>query len=265
MIQTLLVLVGILGLLIGSFLNVVIWRLPRGESLSHPGSTCPNCQQPIRWFDNIPVLSWLLLRGRCRACAEPIALRYPLVEAATGLLFILVALMVGFEAPRVWALPAFLYLAAISVALALIDIDTHRLPNRIVLPSYAVGLALLALPTAASGDWTQLLRALAGAAALFAFYLVLALAVPRGMGFGDVKLAGVLGLYLGWLGWGWLAIGAFAAFFLGGVFSIALLISRKARRESGIPFGPWMLAGAGVGVFFGEDLADSYLALVGLK
>jgi leader peptidase (prepilin peptidase)/N-methyltransferase len=85
------------------------------------------------------------------------------------------------------------------------------------------------------------------------------------MGFGDVKLAGVLGLYLGWLGWGWLAIGAFAAFFLGGVFSIALLISRKARRESGIPFGPWMLAGAGVGVFFGEDLADSYLALVGLK
>lgn len=261
----LLILISVLGLAVGSFLNVVVWRVPRGEPVLRPASSCPRCQHPIRARDNVPMLSWLLLLGRCRDCDEPISVRYPLVEAATGVLFVLVVLRFGLLVPSAWAVPAFLYLAAIAVALALIDLETHRLPNAIVLPAYPASIALLVVASAGTGDWWALLRAAIGAAALFAFYLVLALAVPRGMGFGDVKLAGVLGLYLGWLGWGSLAVGAFAAFLLGGLFSIALLAIRKAGRKSGIPFGPWMLAGAGVATFFGEELAVGYLALVGLE
>lgn len=261
----LLVVTGLLGLAVGSFLNVVVWRVPRGESVNRPPSACPTCGHGIRVRDNVPVLSWLLLRGRCRDCSTRISARYPLVEAATGLLFVLVALRFGFATTEVWALPAFLYLAAISVALTLIDLDTHRLPNAIVLPAYAVGVVLLTVASAGSGDWFALLRAALGAAALFTFYLVLALVVPRGMGFGDVKLAGVLGLFLAWLGWGALVVGAFSAFVLGGLFSIALLALGRAGRKSGIPFGPWMLAGTGVGVFFGEQIAEGYLAVVGLN
>ena len=130
----------VFGLAIGSFLNVVVWRVPRKESVVSPPSACPACGAGIRGYDNIPVGSWLVLRGRCRDCAEPISARYPLVEAGTGVTFGLVAWMVG---PS-WGLPAFLYLAGISIALALIDLDTFRLPNAIVLPAYPVTAALLA-------------------------------------------------------------------------------------------------------------------------
>ena len=260
----LIAIVALLGVAIGSFLNVVVWRVPRGESVSHPPSACPRCGHAIRARDNIPVVSWVLLRGRCRDCGEPISARYPLVEAATAVAFVLVALRFGFEPPEVWALPAYLYLAAIAVALTLIDLDTHRLPNAIVLPSYVVGVVLLSIASAGSGDWWALLRAAIGAIALFTFYLILALAVPRGMGFGDVKLAGVLGLYLGWLGWDVLIVGAFAAFVVGGAFSIGLLLTRRAARKSSIPFGPWMLAGAWIGIFVGPVIANWYLALVGI-
>src|ERR1700712_4336651 len=128
------VLCAVVGLAIGSFLNVVIWRVPRGESVVRPGSHCPSCDHPVRPYDDIPVVSWLLLRGRCRDCGEPISARYPLVEAGTSALFVVIAVHFGFS----WALPAYLYLAAIGVALAMIDIDVHRLPNKIVLPSYGV-------------------------------------------------------------------------------------------------------------------------------
>ena len=163
------------------------------------------------------------------------------------------------------ALIAYLYLAAVSVVLALIDIDTHTLPNRIVIPGYAVGAVLLGASGLLAGDFGALASAAIGAAAMFLLYFVLVLAYPRGMGMGDVKLAGVLGLFLGYLGWGPLVVGAFAAFLLGGLFSIGLLITRKAGRKSGIPFGPWMLAGAWVGIFFGKELAVGYLRLVGLS
>lgn len=259
------IVVTLLGLAVGSFLNVVVWRVPRGDSVVSPPSACPKCGRAIRVRDNVPVLSWLLLRGRCRDCAEPISVRYPLVEAATAVIFALIALRFTTEGSNAAALPAFLYLGAISIALALIDLDTHRLPNAIVVPAYPVGFALIGAASAAAGDWSALLRALLGAAALFAFYFVLAVAVPRGMGFGDVKLAGVLGMYLGWLGWGSLIVGGFAAFVLGGLFAMALLLMRRVGRGSGIPFGPWMLAGAGIGIFFGEPLAEGYLALIGLN
>ena len=262
--------VALVGLAVGSFLNVVIWRVPRGESVSHPPSACPGCGNAIRARDNIPVLSWLILRRKCRDCGEPISARYPFVELATSLFFAAVtvhALVVGYgvgEGPAFAALPAFLYLAAISVALAAIDIDVRKLPNRIVLPSIVVGAVLLAIASLIAGDWGALLRAGIGSVALFVFYFILVLAYPSGMGFGDVKLAAVLGLYLGWVGWDALVVGAFAAFLGGGLFSIGLVVFRKAGRSTAIPFGPWMLLGTWVGIFFGPGIARGYLSLVGL-
>ncbi|NYK10749.1 prepilin peptidase [Leifsonia naganoensis] len=270
MLWSLVLLGGALGLAVGSFLNVVAYRLPIGGSLVSPPSACPGCGSGIRPYDNIPVLSWLVLRGRCRDCREPISWRYPVIEAATGVLFVVVAVAFLPEfstrapLPAAITLIAFLYLAAISVALAVIDIDTHTLPNRIVLPAYAIGGALLGTALILEGEWSRLVSAAVGCAAAFLFYLVLALARPGGMGFGDVKLAGVLGLYLGSLGWAQLAIGVFAAFVLGGVFGIALTVTRRATRTSGIPFGPWMLAGAWLGILAGGPLWAGYLRLIGL-
>lgn len=249
---------GVVGLLIGSFLNVVVWRVPQGLSIVSPASACPGCQNPIRARDNVPVLSWLALKGRCRDCSAGISARYPLVELATAVLFVLVGVRFG---PS-WALPAFLYLAAIAVALALIDLDVHRLPDAIVLPAYPVMTVLLTAASLATGDWAALVRAAIGGAILWVLYFVLMIAKPGGMGFGDVKLAGVLGAALAWLGWGSLVVGAFAAFLLGGLFSIVLLVMGRASRSSGIPFGPWMLAGAALGVAVGEQLWDAYLALL---
>jgi leader peptidase (prepilin peptidase)/N-methyltransferase len=267
-------LVGITGLAIGSFLNVVVYRVPAGMSVVRPRSACPNCGHEITARDNVPVVSWLLLGGKCRDCAEPISKRYPLVELAGAAAFVVVGIWAvppiaaATDAPSVIAavlrLLAFLYLAAITVALAIIDIETHRLPNVIVLPGYAVGVALLGTAALLHGDFVGLGRIAAGAGILFAFYFVLAMVSPRGMGMGDVKLAGVLGLFLGSLGWGQLAVGAGAAFVLGGLFSIILLITRRAGRKSGIPFGPWMLLGAWVGIFAGSAIAGGYLSIVGL-
>jgi leader peptidase (prepilin peptidase) / N-methyltransferase len=265
---------GIFGLLIGSFLNVVAYRVPAGRSVVSPPSACPDCGNEIRPYDNVPVLSWLVLRGKCRDCRRPISVRYPLVEAATGVFFACVALAFLPDLLRASGaagaiaaalqLVAFLYLGAISVALALIDLDTHTLPNKIVLPSYAVGLVLLGAAALIGGHPGQLLSGLIGMAALFVAYLLLALVYPGGMGFGDVKLAGVLGLYLGYLGLGPAIIGSFAAFVLGGLFGIVLLVIRRAKRKTGIPFGPWMLAGAWIGIFWGHALWTAYLALFGL-
>ncbi|MCW2502041.1 MAG: prepilin peptidase [Actinomycetia bacterium] len=252
------VLASIAGLAIGSFLNVVIHRVPRGESVVAPRSRCPHCQTPIAPRHNVPVLSWLLLRGKCAHCRGPISVRYPLVELATAALFAGITLRFG-ATP---ALPAYLYLAAISVALALIDLDVKRLPDAIVKPSYLVGIVLLVPAVLAGGDWRGGLRALAAMAVLWAFYLVLWLIYPAGMGWGDIKLAGVLGLYLGWLGWGSLLVGAFAAFLLGGVMSTVLLVARRAGRKSMIPFGPFMLAGALVAVFAAAPLSHWYVALL---
>jgi leader peptidase (prepilin peptidase)/N-methyltransferase len=250
----------VLGLLIGSFLNVVVWRVPRGESVVSPPSACPRCGHRIRARDNVPVVSWLLLRGRCRDCGAPISARYPLVEAGTGVLFGLTA---AFTGPS-WVLPALLYLAAVAVALTLIDLDVNRLPDAIVLPSYGVAAVLLLLADLApdgSLDVAALVRALVGAAGMFAFYFVLAVARPGGVGVGDVKLAGLLGLYLGWFGWGALAVGAFGAFVIGGVFSVGLMIARRAGRKSRVPFGPWMFAGAILGIVAGESLWTAYLSV----
>ena len=260
----LLVLAALLGLAVGSFVNVVIWRVPRGESVVHPPSGCPRCGHPVRPRDNVPVLSWLLLRARCRDCGEPISGRYPLVEALTAALFVAVTARSLAMTDGLWALPASLYLVSIGVALAFIDLDTHRLPNAIVLPAYPVSLLLLGLAAAGTGDGPALLRAALGGAAMFLFYLVLVLVAPRSMGLGDVKLAGVLGLHLAFVGWGALAVGLFAAFVFGGVFGGALILLRRAGRKSAIPFGPWMIGGTGLALVAGEEIAAGYLRMSGL-
>jgi leader peptidase (prepilin peptidase)/N-methyltransferase len=268
------VVLGIFGALIGSFLNVVVYRVPLKRSVVSPPSACATCGAHIRPYDNIPIVSWLLLRGRCRDCRNRISVRYPLVELGGAALFVAVALLLvprlaaattGLAlAAAILALVAFLYLSAISLALALIDLDVHRLPNVIVLPAYIVGVVLLGAASVLSGDYGALLRAAIGCAALGLLYLALALVVPGGMGFGDVKLAGVLGLFLGWLGWSPLIVGAFLAFALGGVFGLILIAVRRGGRKTAIPFGPWMLAGAWIGIFAGVPITTGYLSLFAL-
>jgi leader peptidase (prepilin peptidase)/N-methyltransferase len=249
--------IGLLGHAVGSFLNVVIYRVPRDESLVAPGSHCPHCGSANRNRHNVPVLGWLMLRGRCADCRAPISARYPLVEAVTCALFVAVAAKFGLS----WELPAYLYLAAVAIALALIDLDVMRLPNAIVLPSYLVAAALLIPAAMLRDDWAAIARGLVAAAVLWTFYRLLAL-VPRGMGRGDVKLAPLLGFYLGWLGWSAVAVGAFAAFLLGGIAGAALLAFRIAGRKSRIPFGPYMLAGAFLAVFAAAPIADWYVDLL---
>jgi leader peptidase (prepilin peptidase)/N-methyltransferase len=265
---------GLFGLAIGSFLNVVIYRVPIGRSVVSPASACPNCGSGIHAYDNVPLVSWLALRGRCRSCSAPISARYPLVELGTGLLFFVVSLPLAAQLaaaqPTVtmiasWiTLVSFLYLAAISVALAFIDIEHHRLPNSIVLPSYAVAAVMLSTASILTGDYAALIRAAIGMAAMGMGYFLLAVLWRGGMGFGDVKLAGVLGIYLGFSGWGPLAVGSLGAFFLGGAFGLVLIILRKSTRKSGIPFGPWMLLGAWVGILFGNLIWNDYLSIFGL-
>lgn len=258
---------GLFGLVIGSFLNVVIYRVPAGVSLMRE-SRCPGCDHAIKPWQNVPIVSWLALRGRCARCGEPISARYPLVEAATGVAFVAVVwfFLATSTAPvssTVVIIVAYLYFAAISIALTMIDLDTHRLPNPIVLPAYVVALVLLGAACVQGAEWSSLLRAVIGGAALYAFYFVLRLIRPAGMGGGDVKLAGVVGIYLAWLGWGALIVGAFAAFVLGGAFGLALMAARRAGRKTAIPFGPWMLAGAWIGISTGEDVAGWYMGMLG--
>lgn len=243
---------GVLGLLIGSFLNVVIHRVPRGESIVRPPSACPACGHEIRARDNVPVLGWLLLRGRCRDCSAPISARYPLVELGTALLFAVIALRL---ADRPALLPAYLAFAAGGVALSLIDLDVRRLPDVIVLPLYVVLPVLLAV----DGDLESLVRAVIGGAVLGAIYLSIAFAAPGAMGWGDVKLAAPIGAMMAYLSWGTLLTGAFGAFVLGAAVGVLLIVARGAGRRTAVPFGPFMILGAVCAILGAGGLGDAYL------
>jgi leader peptidase (prepilin peptidase)/N-methyltransferase len=236
------------GLAAGSFLNVVAFRLPRQESLVHPGSRCPGCAAPIKPYDNLPVLGWLLLRGRCRSCAAPISARYPVIEALTAALAVAVVLVR--HSPRDLALG--LALLVFLVPIALIDLDHRLIPNKLTLPAAIVAIAAgLALDPAHVPE-----QLIAGAAAS-AFLLAFALAYPRGMGIGDVKLAGVLGLFLGRS----VAV-ALLAGVLAGVLAGAIIMARVgvARgRKTAVPFGPFLALGGVVALLVGPQLVHAYL------
>ena len=245
----------LLGLAVGSFLNVVIHRVPRGESVVSPASRCPGCGTPIRARHNIPVLGWLVLRGQCADCGTPISARYPLVELGTGLLFAALTWRLD-RLGRLPAVPAYLWFAAIGIALALIALELRKLPNAIVLPSYPVIAVLLTGAAAWQHDWWPLARAGLGTLALFVFFLALVLIAPTGMGWGDVKLSGLLGGVLAYLSWSALLIGGFGGFVLGAVVGVAAMAAGRAGRKTVLPFGPFMIAGALLGIFFAEPLAD---------
>jgi leader peptidase (prepilin peptidase)/N-methyltransferase len=260
------VFLGILGALIGSFVNVVIWRLPQGLSVVRPGSACPKCGHQITALENIPVLSWLALRGRCSGCRSGISVRYPLVEAAVSALFVLMAWTVGFTP----ILPLWLYLAAAGTALFLIDIDHHRLMDAIVWPSWVVTLVCLgAAAVFTPGAADHLAHAGWGALTFGGLYVVAfygsALVYGAGaFGFGDVKLAPVLGAALGWFGWGPTLVGLMGAFAIGAVVGIVLMVSRILPRMTKVPYGPFMLTGALAGLVFGPGLWTAYLTFYGL-
>lgn len=246
---------GLLGLVVGSFLNVVAYRVPLARSVVRPRSSCPACGHEIRAGDNVPVLSWLLLRGHCRDCGSAISLRYPLVEAGTAAAFAALAVLVGAS----WALPGYWWAAAAAIALTLTDLDYRRIPDRILVPGIVGTSAFLTLGSFLDGDPWASLRGLAGGAAYFAVLLAVALAARGGFGFGDVKLGALLGLVLAHHSWSALLVGAFAAFALGGLAAVALLAARRVTRKSAIPFGPAMVAGAGLALALGDTVARWYL------
>lgn len=245
------------GLAVGSFLTVVVGRVPAGESLVRPRSRCPGCGTQIRSIDNIPVLSWLLLGGRCRSCRVRISPVYPLLELGTAGLFAGAAL--AFEDPWIAVLMApFL---ALLLVLALIDLRHRILPNRLVYPSFLIAAPYLVIARVA-GAPVDLVDAGIGLVAYGGGLLALALLSPRGMGMGDVKLAGLIGLVLGALGIRYVGVAAGLAILLGGVAAVVALLAGRSRK-SGLPFGPSIAIGAAVATFAGGQIADAYLRLVG--
>jgi leader peptidase (prepilin peptidase)/N-methyltransferase len=239
-------LAGVVGAVVGSFLNVVIHRLPRGESLVHPRSRCPACRRQIAGYDNVPIVSWLALRGRCRHCGEPISPRYPVVELLTALTFAAVVLVRGFDDDLVLELP---FVAAL-IALAGIDLDHKLLPNKIVYPLAVYGV--IATLLVERDDTVEHLIAGAGA---FAFLLAAVIAYPSGMGMGDVKLAGAMGLYLGVS----VIPALLVAFLSGSLVGIAILAREgAAARKKAIPFGVFLALGGIVAVLAGPELIDVY-------
>jgi leader peptidase (prepilin peptidase)/N-methyltransferase len=242
------ILAGVLGAVFASFLGVVVDRLPRGESLVHPGSHCNVCMTPVRPYDNVPVLGWIVLRGRCRACGAPIPKRYPLLEAATAALCVAVVLT------RSSAVGVALGLLLVLTVLpaALIDLDHHRIPNWITGPA-----AVLALVLGSALGWGGEAERLIAGAAAGGFLLIAALAYPRGMGMGDVKLAAVIGLILGRA----VAAAMVTALVAGVIIGIVVIARAPAdqRRQAGVPFGPFLAFGALVGLLAGSAIVNAYL------
>jgi leader peptidase (prepilin peptidase)/N-methyltransferase len=243
---------------------VVIARVPHGLSVVRPASRCVACGAPILIRDNVPLAGWLLLRGRARCCGVRIPFRYPAVELGTGLSFGAVTAWATAVPGAGWALPAYLYLAAISIALAVIDLDTFRLPFGIVAPSYPVAIVLLGAASWAQRDGGSALRMLAGGAVMWSLYRLLHLLYPPGMGYGDVRLSGVLGLYLGWLGWSQVAVGTFMGFLVGGLVGLSLVLIGRSKLKSAIPYGPYLIAGSWIGIVAGGPIGAAYVHGMGL-
>ena len=245
---------GVLGLLVGSFLNVVIHRVPKKESVVKPRSRCPGCGTELAARDNIPVVSWLLLHGRCRTCGMGISARYPLVELACAALFVAAAVRFGAD----WVLPAFLVLFAALLAISAVDLDLRIVPNRIVYPALFLSVPLLVLAAAMNDDWRSLRDAAIGGALGWFILAAIHFAYPAGMGFGDVRLTGLMSVHLGWLSIGHVLVGIFMGFLTGAVIGVGLMAVQKAGRKAMIPFGPFLAMGAVIAVLFGRPILDWY-------
>jgi leader peptidase (prepilin peptidase)/N-methyltransferase len=240
---------GLFGLVVGSFLNVVIHRVPIRQSIVRPSSRCASCGKCIKSFDNLPVLSYLVLRGRCRSCKARISPRYPLVEALTGILFALAAYEFGLSLSLAWAL----VLISVLVALAGTDLEHRLLPNAIVVPAAVAGFSLSAVVDP-EGWWIYPVSAVAVAAGLFA----LALAYPGGMGMGDVKMGGMLGAFLG----PYAALAVFIGALLGALVGGVLMVTGAIERGSALPFGIFLALAGIFTLFLGQDAWGWYLRLV---
>jgi leader peptidase (prepilin peptidase)/N-methyltransferase len=242
---------GLFALAVGSFLNVVIWRVPLGVSLSHPPSACPSCDTPISARDNIPLVSWIFLRGRCRTCRTGISVRYPLVELATAALWLAVALRFGWS----WTTPAVDAFVAGLVALACIDLEKYLLPKRVVWTTAAFSTTFLIIATVWGGQWTRLAVAAGAAAVAYGLFYALNWYRSDWLGFGDVRLAGVIGLVLGWLGLPYLLVGLLAANLAGLIVAVVLIGTGRMKRDTPIPYGVFLSAGSVVAVLAGDPLA----------
>lgn len=249
---------ALFGLVIGSFLNVVIWRVPRKESVVAPPSHCPGCDTPIAPRDNVPLFSWLLLRGRCRHCGTSISIRYPLIELLTAVMFA----AVGARFAESWVLPAYLVLTAGLIALSAIDFDHKLLPKSVLYPTGLVGGLLLVVGSALEDEWGAMGRALLCAVVAFSFFFIIHFISPGGMAFGDVRLSFLLGLFLGWLGWGFVAGGLFTGFLLGAVVGVIVIALGKGGRKTKVPFGPFLAAGTMIFILFGGPIVDWYSNLM---
>lgn len=257
----------ILGLVFGSFFNVLIYRLPRELSIVRPGSFCPACRHPIAWYDNIPLLSWLILRGRCRHCGAPISVRYPLVELMAGVIFAGVPLLsraiglarVAAEAVTALHIAFAIIFVSLLALVLIIDLEHQIIPDELNIAMFVLGwMAVFALNPSISPGW---ISSLIGMFVLSVFFLAFALLIG-GFGIGDVKLALGLGAFFGWQ---LLIVAAFLSFAVGGVFAIAyaifLLFKRKLRARIAIPFGPYLTVGAVTALFVGQRLLMWYLSL----
>lgn len=258
----------ILGLCFGSFFNVIIYRLPRQESILNPPSHCPRCGKPINWYDNLPLLSYLILRGKCRKCGNKISLRYPTVELLTGLIFLSSYYLAAQKLSFFFF--SSLFFLSILLVVAFIDLDTFIIPDKLILPAIFISLGLLIFDfTLPSIKILPLLpgyisSSLLGALAAFLFFYFLAFISPlifgkEGMGGGDIKLAFFLGLYLGY----YVFVAFFVAFLAGSLIGLGLVYLRGKEKREEIPFGPFLSLGGAVALFFGPAVVNWYLNLIG--
>jgi leader peptidase (prepilin peptidase)/N-methyltransferase len=245
------ILAAVVGVCVGSFLNVCIYRLPRGQSLASPPSRCPHCERPLRWYHNIPIVSWVALRGRCAHCQAPISIQYPVIELVTALVWLLIVWMT----PVGWLLASRLVLATALIVLFMIDLEHQLLPNVITLPGIVVGLAFSVV--APPGPAAALLGALLGGGVLYAiaaaYYL---LRKEEGMGMGDVKMLAMVGAFLGWRA---VLLTLVLSSFAGAVIGVVMMGLQKGSMRYALPFGTFLAVGALLAMLFGEQFIAWYL------
>ncbi len=239
----------IAGFIFGSFLNVVIYRLPRKISIVSPSSFCPSCKARIKFYDNIPLLSYLILKGKCRSCKIPIPVRYPIAETITAILFVLNFHYFGISLA---CLSGILLITALIVV-SFIDIDLQLIPNVIVLPFTLIGLLLTM-----SANWQKWWIPIAYSAGAFLFMFIINLIYPKGMGMGDVKLSMMAGAFLSEK----IIPGLFMGFLAGSLFGIFLIILKKRKLRQSIAFGPFISLGCIAALFYGDRIINWYLALI---